>query len=189
MGLNKRSEYIHLTDEVLVELSRGGDEYAFNVLAGKYLNTRSHNSTAAYLDSDDFVQEGMFGFLNAVRSFDPQKGSSFKSYASVCMRNSINSAAYNLPDDIPVDNNSDTLTNIQGDDDPLKHIITSEQLSEVLDACQVSLSSLEKTVVFFRAGGVSYDEIGKKLGMTPKAVDNAVQRARRKLKQVITPVG
>ena len=187
--MNKRSEYIHLTDEVLVELSRGGDEYAFNVLAGRYLNTRSHNSTAAYHDSDDLVQEGMFGFLNAVRSFDSQKGSSFKSYASVCMRNSINSAAYNLPDDIPVDNNSDTLTNIQGDDDPLKHIITSEQLSEVLDASQGSLSSLETTVDFFRAGGVSYDEIGKKLGMTPKAVDNAVQRARRKLKQVITPVG
>ncbi len=187
--MNKRSEYIALTDEALVELSRGGDEYAFNVLAARYLNTRSHTSTAAYLDRDDFVQEGMFGFLNAVRTYDSQKGRSFKAYASVCMRNSINNAAYGIPDDIAVDSSSDTFVNIQSTDDPLGQIITSEQLAEVLTACQVTLSSLEKTVVFLRAGGISYEEIGDRLGMTSKAVDNAVQRARRKLKQVITREG
>jgi DNA-directed RNA polymerase specialized sigma24 family protein len=32
---------------------------------------------------------------------------------------------------------------------------------------------------------MSYVEIGEKLGMSPKSVDNAVQRARRKLKEVI----
>ncbi len=189
LGLDKRSRYIDLTDEALVELSQSGDEYAFNVLAGRYLNTRSHNSTAAYLDRDDFVQEGMFGFLNAVRTYDSQKGKPFESYASVCMRNSIKNATYGIPDDIAVDGSSDTFVNIQSTEDPLGQIITSERLSEVLTACQVSLSSLENTVVFFRAGGMSYAEIGEKLGMTPKAVDNAVQRARRKLKQVITPEG
>ena len=189
LELNKRSQYINLTDEALVELSQKGDEYAFNVLAARYLNTRSHSSTAAYLDRDDFVQEGMFGFLNAVRTFDQQKGKPFKSYASVCMKNSINNATYGIPDDIAVDSSSEAFVTIQSADDPLGQLITSEKLSEVLSACQVSLSSFEKTVVFFRAGGMSYAEIGEKLGMTPKAVDNAVQRARRKLKQVITPEG
>ena len=187
--MNKRSQYTSLTDEALVELAQGGDEYAFNVLAGRYLNTRSHNSTAAYLDRDDFVQEGMFGFLNAVRTYNSQKGKSFENYASVCMRNSINNATYGIPDDIAVDVNSDTFVNIQSAEDPLGQIITSERLSEVLAACRYSLSSLENTVVFFRAGGMSYAEIGEKLGMTPKAVDNAVQRARNKLKKVITPEG
>lgn len=189
MGVNKRSEYIALSDEALAELSQGGDEYAFNILAARYLNTRSHTSTAAYLDSDDFVQEGMFGFLNAVRTYNIARGTPFKAYASVCMRNSINNAAYGIPDDIAVDGSSDTFVNISSGDDPLGHIITSEQLAEVLDACQVTLSSLEKTVVFLRAGSVSYEEIGARLGMTAKAVDNAVQRARRKLKKVITPRG
>ncbi len=189
MSINRRSDYLNLTDEKLVELSRDGDEYAFNVLAGRFLNTRSHNSTTPYLDNDDFVQEGMFGFLNAVRTYDSSRGVPFEAYASVCMRNSINSAAFNLPTDISVDNNSETFVNMPGAEDPLKHIIVSEHLAEVLRVCDVTLSEVEKTVVFFRAGGFSYAEIGNKLGMSAKAVDNAVQRARNKLKQVITPQG
>jgi RNA polymerase sporulation-specific sigma factor len=65
-------------------------------------------------------------------------------------------------------------------------VVIRERLNEVLEACEVSLSQVEKTVVFFRAGGMSYDEIGEKLGMSPKSVDNAVQRARRKLKEVFS---
>lgn len=189
MSQIKRSDYINLSDEELVDLSRGNDEYAFNVLASRYLNTRSHKSTSAYVDSDDFIQEGMFGFLNAVWTYDPERGVPFKAYSSVCMRNSINSAAGNLSDEIPMDNNSETFTAIEDDSDPLKQIIVSEHLSEVLSVCDESLSGIEKTVVFLRAGGMSYSEIGDRLEMDPKSVDNAVQRARRKIKQVITLEG
>lgn len=189
MNSINRSDYNDLTDEELVDMSRGGDEYAFNILASRYLNTRTYKSTSAYVDSDDFIQEGMFGFLNAVRSYDPGRGVPFQAYAHICMRNSISSAAGNLTDEIPMDNTSDAFTAIESADDPLKQIITSEHLSEVLAVCEVALSELEKTVVFFRAGGMSYAEIGDKLGMEPKAVDNAVQRARRKIKQVITLEG
>jgi RNA polymerase sporulation-specific sigma factor len=70
------------------------------------------------------------------------------------------------------------------DEDPLKLILDGEHFNEVLNACQTTLSDVEKTVVFFRAGGMAYDEIGKRLNMTEKSVDNALQRARRKLKSV-----
>ena len=52
------------------------------------------------------------------------------------------------------------------------------------DACEVTLSDLEKTVVFFRAGGMSYDEICQRLNLSEKSVDNALRRARKKLKSV-----
>lgn len=187
MDLTKRSEYIALCDEELVELSRNGDELAFNILAARYLNTRSRKSESSYFDSDDFVQEGMFGFLNAVRTYDSATNVPFKAYSSICMRNSINSAAGNLSSDIPTDVGSDTFTSIQGEGDPLDRVVTSERLSEVLDVCEASLSGVEKTVVLLLAVGLSYSEIGDRLGMELKSVDNAVQRARRKIKQVITP--
>lgn len=186
MGSKKFSDYINLTDEELVHLSQNGDEHAFNTLARKFLKTRFGNFSASYLDSDDFVQEGMFGFLNAVRTFNPSKGVPFEVYAGVCMRNSVNTAAGNITQDIPIDGNGETITGIECAEDPLKYVITAEHLNEVLDACDVTLSGVEKTVVFLRAGGMSYSEIGQKLGMSSKSVDNAVQRARRKLKAVFS---
>jgi RNA polymerase sporulation-specific sigma factor len=185
LNLTKRSDFIALTDEELVELSRGGDEVAFNVLAARYLNTRSRATNSSYVDWDDFVQEGMFGFLNAVRTYDLSSNVPFKSYSAVCMRNSINSAAGNISSDIPTDMDSDTFTSLEGEGDPLDRVITSERLSEVLDVCDESLSEIEKSVVLFVAAGLSYSEIGDRLGMESKAVDNAVQRARRKIKQVL----
>ena len=186
LNLTKRSEYIALTDEELVELSRGGDELAFNILAARYLNTRTRASVAAYFDSDDFMQEGMFGFLNAVRTYDSSTGVPFKAYSSICMRNSINSAAGHISDDIPTDVDSETFTSIQGEGDPLDKVVTSEHLSEVLDVCDQALSGVEKTVVLLLAAGLSYSEISERLDMELKAVDNAVQRARRKIKKAIT---
>lgn len=186
MGSKRYSEYSSLTNEELVQLTNNGDEYAFDVLARRFLNTRYSNSNTAYLDSDDFVQEGMFGFLNAVRTYDAKKGVPFEAYAFVCMRNSIKTAAVNVNGDVSVDDSDEVFRGLESADDPLKQIITTERLNEVLDACEVTLSEVEKTVVFFRAGGMSYAEIGRKLGMAPKSVDNAVQRARRKLKDVFS---
>ncbi len=182
----KYSAYSILTNEELVQLTQSGDEYAFDVLARRFLNTRYINTTAAYLDTDDFVQEGMFGFLNAVRTYNADKGVPFEAYAFVCMRNSINTAACNVSSDIPIDDTAEAFHGAESAEDPLKQILTSERLNEVLKACEVSLSEVEKTVVFFKAGGMSYAEIGEKLGMSPKSVDNAVQRARRKLKDVFS---
>lgn len=184
MSIKKYSDYAQCTDEELVALAQNNDEYAFNVLAGRYLNTRYRTSKAAYLDVEDFVQEGMFGFLNAVKTYDPLKSKSFKGYASVCMRNSINSASGKAIEELSVDNNDNRFEVIETVDDPLKYVINSERLSEVFQACESSLSEIEKTVIFLVAGGMSYSEISQKLGMTDKSVDNAVQRARRKLKKI-----
>ncbi len=185
MSTRKYSDYLGSEDEELVSLSREGDETAFNELASRYLNTRFTDSASSYLDRDDFVQEGMFGFLNAVRTYDESKNSSFNAYAHVCMKNSIKTAAVNTSSDFSVDDSDGVIDNIEGDKDPLGYVISGEALSEVLSACETSLSELEKTVVYMKAVGMSYKEIGKKLSMEPKAVDNAVQRARKKLKTAI----
>ncbi len=185
MGAGKYSEYLSFKDEELVSLSQQGDEFAFNALASSYLNTRYMNTDNAFLDKDDFVQEGMFGFLNAVRTFDSTKGVCFNAYAHRCMKNSINSAAVGLRGDVNVDNPDQVLDSMEGGSDPLGYVISSERLSEVLSACEVTLSKLEKTVLYMKAVGMGNKEIGEVLSLDPKTVDNAVQRARKKLKSAI----
>ncbi len=185
MGGIKQSDYLNLADDRLALMAQSGDEGAFNVLAARYLKLKSRKTNSTYLDEEDFLQESMFGFLNAVRTYSEEKGVPFKAYAGVCMRNSMNSAAGGLSKEIQADGDMEAILEIGTDEDPLNKIIGSEHLNEVLSACEISLSNLEKTVVFFKAGGMSYDEIGKKLGMDSKAVDNAVQRARKKLKKAL----
>lgn len=177
-------EYSSLSNEELVKLSQQGNEVARSILSARFLNTRGAGVSISYLDSDDFVQEGMLGFLRAVETYDFSRGVPFEAYAFKCMQNSINTAAGVSRVEIPVGMSTEMPEITDKDEDPLKHILVGEHLNEVLSACEVTLSDVEKTVVFFRAGGMSYDEIGDRLKMSPKSVDNALQRARKKLKSV-----
>ena len=182
----QRFDYSSLSDDRLATLAQGGDEVAFNVLASRYLKMNPKITKSSYLEAEDFVQEGMFGFLNAVKAFDPSRGVPFKSFASKCMSNSISSAVTAPVPEVLVDDEAQEAFSVDPNGDPLDLVIGSEELDRVLAECEVSLSKIEKTVIFFRASGMSYAEIGKKLGMTEKSVDNAVQRARKKLKSALT---
>ena len=173
-----------LSNEELVKLSQQGDENARGLLSGRFLNTRGTGVSVSYLDSDDFVQEGMLGFLKAIDSYDFSRGVPFEAYAFKCMQNSINTAAGIARVEIPVGMGTQLPETREDKNDPLKLILEGEHLGEVLDACNTVLSDVEKTVVFFRAGGMSYDEIGNRLNMSEKSVDNALHRARKKLKTV-----
>ncbi len=173
-----------LSNEVLVEYAQAGNEQAMSVLSARFLNTRGTGVSVAYLDSDDFVQEGMIGFLKAVNSYDPTKSVPFEAYAFKCMQNSINTAAGVYKREVAVVSDSELPDMVDTQVDPLNKLLVSEELSLVLNTCKVSLTETEKTVVFLKAGGLSYGEIALRLGMSEKNVDNAIQRARRKLKEL-----
>lgn len=181
---NVNSGFGALSNEELVRLSQNGNLDARSVLCARFLNTANAPLSVSYLDFDDFVQEGMLGFLRAVDTYDFSKGVPFEAYAFRCMQNSVRSAMGHTKNDIKVDSQADYYEVADNDKDPLGQLLDAEKLTEVLDACETSLSDVEKTVVFFRAGGMAYEEIAKRLGLTAKAVDSALHRARKKLKNV-----
>ncbi len=131
---------------------------------------------------DDFVQEGLLGLINAVKGFDPNKGTDFSSFAAACIVNRIKNAAAKQNRTLEREDNSD---NKEAEDrlTPESIIIEREFYSEI---CSV-LSPLEYKIFRLFITGLTYSEIAQRTGITPKAADNAVQRARKKLRGKMFP--
>lgn len=179
---NRKEELCTLSNEQLVSLAQKGDTDARNVLTSRFFCKPGKSVPSSYMDSEDLFQEGMLGFLRAVDTYDASKGVPFEAYALVCIRNKMRTAAKVGSIEVPVGDSSELVEDGATSLDPLEKIIVDEHLCEVLASCEESLSSVEKAVVFLRAVGMPYEEIGERVGMAPKSVDNALQRARRKLK-------
>lgn len=174
-----------LTDEELVLEVRRGNKKALNALAVRYADFKGCGA-AGYLDGDDLHQEAMIGLLSAVRSYSPDKGVPFRAFAAICANNSITSARRRTKNDFPpTDDTDEPAGTVPSSGNPLDSIVAKERFSTLLCACESVLSDVEKSAVFCRMSGLSYEETGEKLGLSAKAVDNAIQRARRKLKDAI----
>lgn len=123
---------------------------------------------------EDFVQEGLLGFLNAVRCFDPQRGGAFSAYARACVINRMISAGEKLN---RMESGAEENEERAGDSaTPENIIIRREMLGELKDM----LSSLEYEALCLYAAGLGKDEIAASMGISPKSADNALARARKK---------
>ena len=172
-----------MSDEELVRLIFGKDESALDVLAKRYIG-KNVVAPVGYLDCDDITQEAMIGFLNAVRTFDASKNIPFSAYASRCMKNSALTAVSKGSEKLAVDAEAD-VDALVSHEDPLDRYISGEKYSSFIKVCDDSLSSFEKSVLFCHATGLSNEEISAKFSASKKSVENALSRARKKLKDVI----
>ena len=86
------SRYTDLTDERIVELSHEGDATAEEYLLDKYKNFVRSKARSYFLvgaDHEDIVQEGMIGLYKAIRDYRPDKLSSFRAFAELCITRQI----------------------------------------------------------------------------------------------------
>jgi hypothetical protein len=75
------------------------------------------------------------------------------------------------------------VQSIAGDSesDMIRHIMTKDILTRAAAHVALNLSEVESTVFYLSLQNMSYDEIGFFVDMDEKAIDNALQRARKKL--------
>ncbi len=184
-------------DHELASLVCGGDPDAFVELTQRYMSlirAKAASFPHTALESDDLYQEGLLGLYRAARTYDPDGAASFRTYAGVCISHQI-IAAYrshfrkkNLPlnsslslddEESPVQEDS-FARSVRSNPEAL--LIAQENLQIVNERIRRGLSRLEQQVLFLYLGGATYAEIAKRRGITPKAVDNAMQRVRRKLR-------
>ena len=69
------------------------------------------------------------------------------------------------------------------EESPEKILLEQEGADETYDKIYETLSRMEKIVFDLQLRGYDYREIAGILGRTPKSIDNAMQRIRRKTKE------
>lgn len=184
-----------MSDENLVSLYLDGDNDALLLLVSRYIGKIDRKLRAYPLlkeDVDDAKQEALISFLSAVRSYCADRGASFVTYADRCFDNAIRNHIVRLSTkkflllknavsigDVHEKNLMDASSN-----NPEEIYINKERYNRLLDKIDVNLSEFEKNVLLSYLDGNSYTDISKEFNSTPKAVDNALQRVRRKLKSV-----
>ena len=199
------SDYVSMSDENVVALCRQGDTMAEEYLLNKYKNFVRSKARSYFLigaDHEDIVQEGMIGLYKAIRDFRPDKLSSFRAFAELCITRQIITAIKTATRQkhIPLnsyvslnkplyDEESDrTLLDviIEGRaTNPEELIIGQEDLNSIYNKIDEVLSSLEQEVLRAYLDGKSYQEIADNLGRHVKSIDNALQRVKRKLEKYL----
>ncbi len=193
------------TDEELVNLAQKGDKRALEAIILRYKNLVYSKSKAFFLigaDDDDIIQEGLIGLYNAVKKFDADKFPFFKVFAGICIKRRIITAvkeatrkkhsplnSYVSLDNNNFDDESDTtLLDVLAFDelqDPEAILIDRENMDGMEYEINKTLSEMELAVLFEYLEGRSYQEIAEILGKDAKAVDNAIQRIKKKLKYLL----
>lgn len=197
MGINERSfNFASLDDSQLIQMIRDENELAMNELIARYIpyiNKQAafyHKNTGSFVEIDDLKQEGMIGLLFAIEGYMPDKGASFKTYAVTCiMHNMLSKLRYEkrasrVPDDqmVYLDDTGYDFLNDSENIDPQDLLISNEEVKRLYNLIDKRLTALEKKTFLYYLSGCSYAEIAKGLNTSQKAVDNALQRVRRKLR-------
>ena len=192
------TDYSALDDRTLQKHAVEGDRNAEEVLVERYLRLVRICARPLFLaggDSEDLIQEGTFGLLSAIKNYDPEDGTSFRTFAEHCIRmrllSAIKSASRNkhfpLNDGISLEQLSEESSadlsalseNFRCNPEEL--VLARESKEELYAAFSRCLSRFEIKVLDLYLEGLSYREIAERLCKSAKSVDNAVQRIRHKL--------
>jgi RNA polymerase sporulation-specific sigma factor len=192
-----------LADLQLVIRARNGDTKAMDTLIRRYTGFVRLKSSSYFLaggDSDDLIQEGMIGLYKAVRDFNPDMETSFRSFAELCITRQIITAiktatrfkhaplnTYVSFSQTPAGQESEGDCTL-GDalpgpttNDPSVCVISTEELQSLVFALGTGLSRLEADALRCYLEGLSYEDMAVELGCDCKTIDNALQRVKRKI--------
>lgn len=197
----EEQKYKALSDEEIVRLAQNGDKSASEFITAKYLPYVRNKSRAYFLvggEVEDIMQEGLIGLYEAIKDFSDGRQASFKTFMDICVTRQIMTAlkaasrqkhiplntyvSLNKPVYVEDTNKSyqDMLVTSKADD-PESLYIDGEKTEEISKEIRNSLSDFEYRVLRLYLQGVSYLKIANVLNKEEKAIDNAIQRIRKKL--------
>ncbi len=187
------AETTNRTDEELVKCAQAGDQQATETLLLRHSGLVRGCARGFFLvggETEDLIQEGMIGLYNAIGDYKKSKdGMSFKNFAYLCVTRRIIDAVKmsarkkNEPLNncvIPLD--SDWVFSGLSPEDML---ILNDDRRELKQKMSRVLSDFEFKVTSMYMDGMSCAEICETTGKTVKSIDNALQRSKKKLQQVL----
>ena len=206
--VEKSSEisYINeISDEEIVLKAKHGNKLAQEKIINKYEQFVKNKAKSYFLigaDKEDIYQEGMIGLYKAIRDFNPDKLTSFRGFAELCITRQIITAIKTATRQkhIPLntyvslnkpmyeeESDRTLLDVIEGltVSDPEELIIGREEVKHIENEISKVLSELELEVLMSYLDGKSYQEIACDLDRQAKSIDNALQRVKKKLEKCL----
>lgn len=205
--LDPHSEWDEVSDEDLIRKMHEDSGIAKDIV--EYLLQRHKNlarvKSKSYFmagaDNSDLIQEGMIGLYKAITDYQEDRGSSFRSFADLCVSRNIISAvkASSRMKNLPLNSyvsfdkeiNDDgeremTLEDALSSDQPTpeEYVIDKESAILLQKEIDEQLSSMEKTVLAYHMNGLDYHKIAQILEKPDKSIDNALQRIKKKVQKI-----
>ncbi len=204
-GYLKEESYKDYRDEELVRIAQAGDDAVQDYLLDKYKSLVRAKSRAYFLigaDSEDIIQEGMIGLYKAVRDFNGEKNTSFRSFAELCVNRQMITAIkaatrqkhqplnsyISLKKPVYEDETEQTYMDLLQEGaflNPETLLIGQENRNFLEDQLVKHLSGFETRVLMLYLQGRSYFEIARTLKKPEKSIDNALQRIKKKLERFL----
>lgn len=191
--------YSNKSDDELIELIKSGSKEALEFLMDKYKELVTMKVSKYFIigaEKEDIMQEGMIGLFKAIKNYNIDMESSFKSFANMCVERQLITAikTSNRQKHMPLNTSLSLNTSYDNQEehdlldkfndntveDPLETITKKEYYKQVERAIDNNLSKFEKQVLNRYINGESYIQIAEKLETPVKSVDNAIQRIRKK---------
>ena len=183
--------------------ARNGDDGSMDALMRRYHGFVRLKASSYFLaggDGEDLIQEGLIGLYKAVRDFRPDKETSFRSFAELCVTRQIITAiktatrfkhaplnTYVSFSHTPAGQESEGECTL-GDalpgsavNEPSVCVISTEELQSLVFCLGSGLSPLEADALRLYLEGSSYEEMAERLECDTKTIDNALQRVKRKI--------
>jgi RNA polymerase sporulation-specific sigma factor len=196
------SAHVEVDDMYLIALAKQGDMTAYDRIVRRYYGFVRLKASSYFLaggDGEDLIQEGLVGLYKAVRDYRSDRESSFRNFAELCITRQIITAVKtatrnkHTPLNGYVSFSQTPASAPEGEPtleevipgpsvhDPALQVISSEELKALVGWLSSTLSELESRALSLYLDGRSYEEIAGRLTCDPKAVDNALQRVKRKV--------
>ena len=203
-------KYETMADEQLIRKLREGETAIADFIVNKYKSMVKKKAKAMFLlggENDDLIQEGMIGLFKAIRKYDLSQEVSFASFADLCVSRQMSSAIkmsnrkkhsplnsyvslYQSDDDEAEENNIlliEQLQNAQGGN-PEDIFLDKEYFKTMEQELAKRLSDFESKVLHLHLLGEDYRTIAKLLDKSPKSIDNALQRIKQKVFDILSNV-
>lgn len=192
--------FINMDDAMVINLARSGNDKAMDFILHKYSYLAKAKSRAYFLvgaEHEDLIQEGMIGLYKAVNDYDATKTPLFFSFAELCITRQILTAvktatrqkhqplnsyvSLNKPIEGEENRTLADMLYIYSNRNPEELIISKETTDDLMSQINKNLSKMENEVLTLYLKGEDYMHISDLLKKSPKSIDNALQRIKKKI--------
>lgn len=188
----------HTHTSTQLEAARSGNQDSLNWLIEFYEPEIRKIACKYYLpraEYEDLLQEGRIAIFKAIMSYNPKSQIPFLHFLRMVIKRKLIDSlrahnrqkhlnlndAFSLNTPLSDDQDESFINTISNVDDPETTIIALDETRSFLKELTRGFSDLELTVFRYHfLVGMKQREVTQYLGLSPKSLDNAIQRIRRK---------